>query len=197
MWIRYLLAKLIYKIQIPAIKKSKINKTAKICTGASINNCVIDRYSFIGPFSQVNYCSIGAFCSIAGDVIVGAPEHPLDRLSSSPVFIIGYNCLRCNLAEKEYQAYKKTYIGNDVWIGAKALIKSGVKIGDGAVIAMGAVVTKDVGDYEIWGGVPAKLIKKRFDNRTIEKLKESCWWTWSKEELVKLDGDIERIIYDE
>ena len=73
MWIKYLLAKLLYKLQIPAIKKSVINKKAKICTGASINNCVIDKYSFVGPFSQVNYCSIGAFCSIAGDVIVGAP----------------------------------------------------------------------------------------------------------------------------
>lgn len=150
--ILWILAKIIYKFQIPAVKNSKVHRNAKICTGAVVNNCFIDRYSFVGPFSQVQWCKIGAFCSIARGVIIGPAEHPIDYLSTSPVFLKGRNCLRKHFAYKEFQPCKETYIGNDVWIGMNACIKSGVTIGDGAIVGMGAVVTKDVGPYEIWGG---------------------------------------------
>ena len=76
-----------------------------------------------------------------------------------------------------------TIIGNDVWIGAEALIMPGVQIADGAVIASRAVVTKNVGAYEIWGGNPARLIKKRFENEDIAKLLQIKWWDWNLETL--------------
>lgn len=72
-------------------------------------------------------------------------------------------------------------IGNDVWIGYEAVILSGVKIGDGAVIGARAVVTKDVPPYTVVGGVPAKTIRKRFDDATVEKLLALRWWGWDKE----------------
>ncbi len=74
-------------------------------------------------------------------------------------------------------------IGNDVWIGYEAVIMSGVKIGDGAVIGTRAVVTKDVPSYTIVGGVPAKPIRKRFDNATIGKLEALRWWDWDFEKI--------------
>ena len=83
-------------------------------------------------------------------------------------------------------------IGNDVWIGRGVTILSGVKIGDGAVISAESVVTKEVGSYEIWGGNPAKFIRKRFSAEEIAKLQEIHWWTW---EIEKITGNIPCILY--
>ena len=74
-------------------------------------------------------------------------------------------------------------IGNDVWIGANAIILPGVKICDGVVVAAGAVVTHDIEPYAIVGGIPAKLIKKRFDDEMIKKLLKIAWWEWTPEEI--------------
>lgn len=79
----------------------------------------------------------------------------------------------------------KLKIGNDVWIGYEAVILSGVTIGDGAIIGTRAVVTKDVPSYTIVGGVPAKPIRKRFDEETIQKFKEIRWWDWEEERIKK------------
>lgn len=76
-----------------------------------------------------------------------------------------------------------TVIGNDVWIGYDAIIMPGVKIGDGAIIGTRAVVTKDIPPYTIVGGVPAKPIRKRFEDKTIEKLLSIKWWNWDKEKI--------------
>lgn len=94
----------------------------------------------------------------------------------------------------------KLKIGNDVWIGYEAVILSGVTIGDGAIIGTRAVVTKDVPSYTIVGGVPAKPIHKRFDEETIQKLKEIRWWDWEEERIKKniqaiQSGDINMLEY--
>ena len=94
----------------------------------------------------------------------------------------------------------KLKIGNDVWIGYEAVILSGVTIGDGAIIGARAVVTKDVPSYTIVGGVPAKPIRKRFDEETIQKLKEIRWWDWEEERIKKniqaiQSGDINMLEY--
>ena len=69
-------------------------------------------------------------------------------------------------------------MGNDVWIGEGCKVKAGIRIDNGAILGMGSVLTKDVGPYEIWAGNPARFIRKRFDDKTIEKLVESEWWEW-------------------
>lgn len=94
----------------------------------------------------------------------------------------------------------KLKIGNDVWIGYEAVILSGVTIGDGAIIGTRAVVTKDVPSYTIVGGVPAKPIRKRFDEETIQKFKEIRWWDWKEERIKKniqaiQSGDINMLEY--
>ena len=95
------------------------------------------------------------------------------------------NILRKNFAEIPYKPSMKVEIGNDVWIGEGACIVSGVKIGDGAVIGAHAVVTKNVEPYSIVAGVPAKEIRKRFDDTVIHKLLELKWWDWSEDKLKK------------
>ncbi|EJT6167524.1 CatB-related O-acetyltransferase [Clostridium perfringens] len=93
--------------------------------------------------------------------------------------------MKKNYSNHKFDIYNKTVIENDVWIGANTLIKSGVKIGNGAIIGMGSVVTKNVPPYEIWAGNPAKCIRKRFDDDIIEKLLLIKWWEYSEEKLTK------------
>ena len=88
-----------------------------------------------------------------------------------------------NFSRHEFEIFKRTTIGHDVWIGNRVMLKAGVNIGDGAIIGMGSIVTKDIGAYEIWAGNPAKFIRKRFDDETIEKLLTIKWWEWSDEKI--------------
>jgi acetyltransferase-like isoleucine patch superfamily enzyme len=172
----YLISKLIKKIHIPAIKNSIIDKKSKICSGSHIVNSKLGKYSYIGNFCTILNVQVGNYCSIADNCIIGGASHPIEWVSTSPVFYNGRNVLKKHFARNEYTSGKVTIIGNDVWIGNNCLIKSGVKIGNGAIIGMGSVLTKDVGEYEIWGGNPARLIRKRFDDLKIKQLIESNWW---------------------
>ena len=179
--IKYIFAKLLTR-KPSAIRSSRIHPKAKVGNGATLVRCSVDRYSYIYGTALVN-TQVGAFCSIASGCTVGGGKHPTDWVSSSPVFYKGKNVLRTNFSQAEFTEYADTVIGNDVWIGSKCLIKGGVTIGDGAIINMGSVVTHDVPPYEIWGGNPAKCIRKRFDEQTIQKLLALKWWTWDEERL--------------
>lgn len=120
---------------------------------------------------------IGKYCSIAKGVCFYSRNHPYWRPSTSPLF---YNRKFANGGvQSDTVEYGKLDIGNDVWIGQYAIILPSVrKIGDGAVIGAGAVVTKDVPDYSIVAGNPATIIKYRFDKNTLNRLKEIAWWDW-------------------
>ena len=179
--IKYMVARLLTR-RLSAIKNSNIHKTAAVGNGAQVVSCSIGRYSYLYGTLAV-HTDIGAFCSIAPGSSIGDGSHPTNWVSTSPVFYYGRNVLKRNFSKNEYQEYVKTVIGNDVWIGAKCMIKGGVTIGDGAIIGMGSVVTKDIPPYEIWAGNPARCIRKRFDDETIEKLLELQWWNWDNEKL--------------
>ena len=129
---------------------------------------------------------IGKFCMIASDVtfIMNGANHLTDAVSTFPFAIFG-NGWEDAMKEKTYPTKGDTTIGNDVWIGYKAMIMAGVTIGDGAIIASRSVVTKDVAPYSIVGGNPAKEIKKRFSEEKIEKLLKLKWWDWDIEKITK------------
>ena len=184
--LKYVLARLMCR-KPSAIKNSSIHKTSKVINGAQIVNSNIDRYTYISS-SNIICTKIGSFCSIAGGTTIGGGRHPIDWVSTSPVFYKGRNILKTNFSDRSFEEYANTIIGNDVWIGSKCLIKGGVTIGDGVIIGMGSVVTHDVPPYEVWAGNPAKFIKKRFDDETIEKLLSCKWWELSDGEL-KLCGN--------
>jgi acetyltransferase-like isoleucine patch superfamily enzyme len=193
MKITYYISKIIKKIQLPAIKDSKIDKTSKVCSGSHVVETYMDKYSYIGNYCTVVNSEIGKFCSIADNCIIGGASHPISWVSTSPVFHQGKNVLKKNFSQIGFVPTTKTYIGNDVWIGNNCLIKSGIKINHGAVIGMGSVVTKDVGLYEIWAGNPAKLIKKRFTDKTIDDLLAIKWWNLRDEDLGKISNNFSAV----
>lgn len=181
----YYLAKLLFKLRLPSFDHCEIDKTSNVNAGSVFAKVKMGRYSYVGAATYITDAQIGSFCSIAGDVHIGGGMHPMDSVSSSPVFFYGRNFLRKNFASIPYAPSKTVEIGNDVWIGESAYIKAGVKIGTGAIIGAHAVVTHDVAPYSVVAGVPAKEIRKRFDDETIEKLLEIQWWDWPEEKLQK------------
>lgn len=158
--------------------------------------------SYIGEASKING-TVGRFCCIGDRVHTVSGVHPVrDFVSIHPAFYstakqAGFTYTDINRFEENRRnsVDKKTtvYIGNDVWIGSNAVLLGGIKIGDGAVIAAGAVVTQDVEPYTIVGGVPAKLIRKRFTDEQIDFLKEFRWWEKDSEWLQENYLDMQNI----
>lgn len=131
---------------------------------------------------------IGKFCSIAcgAKFIFNSANHTLSSISTYP-FPIFFEEWGLNIKDVAAAWDNKgdIIIGNDVWIGYEAVIMAGVTVGDGAIIGTRAVVTKDVPPYTIVGGVPAKPIRKRFDNETLDELLKIRWWDWPEEKIAK------------
>lgn len=158
---------------------------------------------YIGAFTYIRNArlsggvkSIGRYTSIAPGVVAGDGNHPVDWLSTHP-FQYGESKLFKSWSKHEKFDFTKPgrgqggsiTIGNDVWIGANAIILRGVTIGDGAVVAAGAVVTKDVPPYAIVGGCPARLIRFRFEKRIIDKLMDLKWWNFEADCLSGISFD--------
>lgn len=179
----YLWNKILKKIKGSAIRNSKIHCTSKIEAGSHIINSVFGRYSFCGYDCSIINCSVGSFCSIANNVVIGGAMHPITWVSTSPVFYNGRDSVRKKFSKFRRPEDKATFIGNDVWIGQNVIIKQGVRIGNGAVVGMGSVVTKDVLPYAIVAGNPAKVIKYRFSVDIINGLEKSHWWDLDDKEL--------------
>ena len=147
---------------------------------------------------------IGKFCSIAcgAKFLFNSGNHSLGSLSTYtfPVFFQQWELDVKNIASA-WDNKGGITIGSDVWIGYEAVIMAGVTIGDGAVIAARAVVTKDVEPYTIVGGVPARPIRRRFDDKTVNRLLSLRWWDWPAEKIQKnidaiQSGDIDRLESD-
>lgn len=143
---------------------------------------------------------IGNFCMIASDVtfIMNGANHLTKSVSSYPFAIFGGDWSDA-MEGKMYPHKGDTVIGNDVWIGYRATIMPGIRIGDGAIIASNATVVKDVEPYAIVGGNPAKVIKKRFPQPQIDQLLALKWWDWDIQKITKhlqdlTSPDIEKLL---
>lgn len=179
----YYISKIIKKAHLKAIHKSFIDPSSKIEAGSEFNYSSMGKYSFCGYNCEINYCEIGSYCSIANQVIIGGSMHPVQWVSTSPVFYDNVDSIKKKFSFHAREKVQKTIIGHDVWIGSRAIIKQGVIIGTGAIIGMGSIVTKDVNPYEIVGGAPARLIRKRFSEDYISKLLKDEWWNKTDKEI--------------
>lgn len=149
---------------------------------------VLYHYPFVG-----DKLIIGKFCALATGVkfIMNGANHKISGFSTYPFDIFDNGWERVTPQPDELPFKGDIIIGNDVWIGYKAVIMPGVKIGDGAIVAAKSVVTKDVPPYTVVGGNPASLLKKRFSDQTIKLLLEISWWNW---EIEKITRNLEKIV---
>lgn len=161
--------------------KRGINVSIKKSSKIGID-CEIGSYTYIGNNSSVTRAIIGRYVSIGDNVSIGPGEHPVDRISTNHNFI-----------ENEYQqlTQKDCIIGNDVWIGVNSVVRRGVKVGNGVVIGANSFVNKDVPDFAIVAGSPAKLIRYRFSDEIIKEINKSKWWEKDAKEAKKIVKDLE------
>lgn len=198
------LAKLLYRGTGLALPPGKyhINRESTFEPPCRLTTCIDPKMPLhIGAFSNtggfagegtIRNCTIGRYCSIAKHVEIGLPQHPVDWLSiSCRQYLSSYLDMRkftgSDVVTQDFEMMAHTTIGNDVWIGTHVVIMGGLTIGDGAIVAAGAVVTKDVPAYAIVAGVPARVIRYRFDEKTIDELLELKWWRYDIAAFGKVD----------
>jgi phosphonate metabolism protein (transferase hexapeptide repeat family) len=166
------------------LREVTVGRCCEVLGDTAIEYSEIGDYSYLGPGCMVADAEIGKFCAIAAQVRIGAPNHPLDRPSQHwftycPEYYSA-DAQRDHAFFRERRA-DRVVIGNDVWIGHAVIVMPGVKVGDGAVLAAGAVVTRDVAPYTIVGGVPARQIRERFNRTIAAQLSQIAWWNWPTE----------------
>ena len=190
--------------QVICESKSRVYSSCKfeghnrICSNAYVSNTYLGSGTYIGMNSSVISAKIGRYTSIGPCVRITSGSHPTRQfVSMHPAFYstrkqAGFTFVNEQLYDEGLDCEYHTQIGNDVWVGDSALIMEGVTVHDGAAVAAGSVVTKDVPPYAVVAGVPAKVIRYRFTPEEIEKLQELKWWekdtAWLQENADKFQN---------
>ncbi len=181
------------------VHETKLEHPLRINKESYFYNSSIGSHSYFAGFNTVMNAEIGRFCSIAQNVSIGPGMHPSHTfVSTSPYFWSPAKQCGATLVNKHlFEETGKVKIGHDVWIGQNAVIMDNISIGNGAIVAAGAIVIKDVAPYSIVGGVPAKIIKMRFSPEQILFLENLQWWEkgeeWHKQHLKEM-CDIELLM---
>lgn len=202
LWIRWLILKFKLEKKYHGLSFGYMSE-ANNCSFANNNvigektilaNVEIGDYSYVSGGCHLQNVVVGKFCSIAPDCKIGLGIHPTSMVSTHPAFYTIAKDWGINRLKKTFFIeFKQVVIENDVWLGYGAIIKDGIRIGDGAIVAAGSVVTKDVPPYAIVGGCPAKIIRYRFNQEIIEKLERIKWWNWNIESIRKFSFDFTNV----
>jgi len=166
-----------------------------------LENVTLGAYSYTGPFGMFQNTVFGKFANVAAQVRVGPTMHPMDRPTLHHFTYRRSWYGFADTDDAEFFAAREarvTTVGHDTWIGHGAIVMPGLTIGTGSVIGAGAVVTKDVPPYTIVAGVPAKVVRRRFDETTAQALLDLAWWDWDHdtlhERLADFSGSIEAFL---
>src|SRR6202790_2194799 len=168
------------------LREVTIGRCCEVLGDTAIEYTDLGDYSYLGPGCMVADAEIGKFCAIAAQVRIGAPSHPLDRPSQHRfTYCPEYYTADAQRDHAFFQQRRsdRVLIGNDVWIGHAVIVLPGVKVGDGPVLAGGAVVPRDVAPYTSVGGVPARPIRERFSRAIAAQLSRIAWWDWPAETI--------------
>ena len=166
------------------IFNSEFEKNVIVYARSTLSRVRFGAYGYVNEGSFMTGMEVGRFCSIGPHFLCGYGEHPANLVSTSPIFYSTHKQCGATFTDQDYfEEARETVVGHDVWIGARVFVRDGVRIGNGAIIAAGAVVTKDVPAYAIIGGVPAKVIRFRFHDEAIRQMLEIEWWNWNEEKL--------------
>lgn len=165
-----------------------LGRNTKVSAPFFLHGVQVGDYSYLAKNASISNCVIGKFCSIGPNFCCGLGIHPTSGISTAPMF---YSTAKQNgltlSKENKVEESKQTVIGNDVFIGANVTVLDGVTIGNGAVIGAGAVVAKDIPPYAIAVGVPASVVKYRFESQTVERLNASEWWNQERDTLERIE----------
>ncbi|MEO0831125.1 MAG: DapH/DapD/GlmU-related protein [Pseudomonadota bacterium] len=168
------------------ITDSSFGAYVEIGKGSRVNNSDFGDYSYCDRYADIANAQIGKFANIAAFARVGATDHPLHTAACHHFLYRSHDYWDEAGPDAEFFAHRQSRtarIGHDTWIGAGAMIKPEVTLGDGAVVAAGAVVTKDVDPYTIVAGTPAKVLRPRQPGDIAERLISLAWWDWSHAEI--------------
>lgn len=174
------------------LREAQIGRRCEVLANTRVEYAALGDYSYLGENCDVADAQIGKFTAIANAVRIGAPNHPMGRASQHRFTYCPEYYEASTTRDRDFFADRRSdrvIVGNDVWIGHAAILLPGVTIGDGAVIAAGAVVSRDVEPYTIVGGVPARPIRKRFSAPVAESLRRIAWWNWADEIIFARLGD--------
>ena len=212
-WLKWIIRKHYFEFKYTN-KKLKVGylATANNCRFGSyntlypqvaLNNVSLGNFTYIAEGSRLTNTTIGKFSSIGPEVLAGLGRHPSrDFVSTHPIFY-SPNCQAqiTFSSNSVFEEFSHITIGNDVWIGARSIILDGVAIGDGAIVGAGALVTKDVPSYAVVGGIPAKILRYRFQPEQIESLKKLKWWDqdidWLRKNAPRFQNIHDLMLHDE
>jgi len=182
------------------LKSCKLGRHVAIGERVILREVTVGDYSYFERNGEAIYTTIGKFCSIAANVRIHALEHPMERVTTHKITYRPneyFKHVGVDQAFRERRRARKVKIGNDVWIGHGAVVMPGVTIGDGAVVGANAVVTKDVGPYEIVAGTPARRLRRRFPDDVCEALLRLAWWDWPAERIGEALADMQSLTIEE
>lgn len=185
-------------------KSSKIDPSARlrevvVGNWVEIHHGVYVEYSTIGDYSylqehvSVADTTIGKFVAIASTVRIGPPDHPMDRVSQHRFTYVPEYYWPGETRDHAFFAKRRSErctIGNDVWIGHSVTVLAGITVGNGAVLAAGAVVTRDVAPYTIVAGVPARVVRRRFPEDIAVRIERLAWWDWPDDAIRRANRDV-------
>lgn len=178
------------------ITESFFGAYVEIGKGSRVTNAFLDDYSYCDRFADIANAKVGKFANIAAFSRIGATDHPLDTAACHHFLYRSNDYWHDTPRDESFFAHRKSrtaHIGHDTWIGAGAMIKPDVTLSHGAVVAAGAVVTKDVALYTIVAGTPAKTLRLRQPKDIAERLIALAWWDWSHEDIRHALPDFRRL----
>jgi phosphonate metabolism protein (transferase hexapeptide repeat family) len=178
------------------LKACKLGRYASVGERTVLREVSLGDFSYFERHAEAIYTTIGKFCSIAANTRVNALGHPIERVTTHKISYRPNEYFRYLGVDSEFRERRRgkaVTIGHDVWIGHGAVIMPDIAIGDGAVIGANAVVTKDVGPYEIVAGVPARRLRMRFPAPVAERMRLLAWWDWPLEKLFEALPDMQSL----
>jgi len=168
-----------------SVRASTFGRFCEVGARTKVAESSFGDYSYVVNDSDIIYTTVGKFCSIAAHTRINPGNHPLERVALSHFTYrsSSYDMGQDDAAFFDWRRSFRCVMGNDVWIGHGAIVLPGVKLGNGAAVGAGTVVTKDVPAFAIVVGNPGKILRYRFSPETIEKLERIAWWDWTHDKL--------------
>ncbi|MBL4675437.1 MAG: hypothetical protein JKY70_04415 [Mucilaginibacter sp.] len=180
------------------IKDSRMGEWTVVGSGCEVIASDIMDYAYMIKDAEIFNAEIGKFANIASHVRINPTNHPVWRATLHHFTYRAKSHLMADEDEEaneisDWRNSKRVIIGPDVWIGHGAIVMPGVSVGTGAIIGSGSIVTKDVEDYTIVAGNPARLIRRRVSEEVADTLKRIKWWDWERTRLVAALGDFRKL----